>query len=254
MNPTKAVTTATVIRWTVSVVLFFVVWEIVGRRGDYTAIKPFSQVAGQLWSAMTVDGGLWRATAGTLGIALAGYAVAVVVGVAVGYLTGSSPVAAATLDPLVNAAYATPVYMVIPVLGIYLGLEFAGKVFLVVVFAVFVVIINTSAGVRQVPPGLLEMATSFRLTRAQKLRRIILPSAAPYIATGMRLAAGLSVQGAIVGELLLRVDNLGLQLLNAGSSFQIARLLAMSFFIAMLATATMLLARWAERRVIRWPR
>ncbi|MCU1431764.1 MAG: binding-protein-dependent transporter inner rane component [Actinotalea sp.] len=238
---------------TVSIALFFIAWEVVGRSGQYAAIKPVTAVMPQLWSQLTGGTELLSATVGTLGIALVGYVIAVVVGVTVGYMTASSSIAASTLDPLINAAYATPIYMVIPVLGIYAGLEFNGKVFLVVMFAIFVVIINTSAGVRQVPPGLLEMASSFRLTQMQKIRRIILPSASPFIATGMRLAVGLSVQGAIVGELLLRVDNLGLQLLNASSSFQIPKVLAISFFIAMLATATMLLARLVERRVIRWP-
>lgn len=244
----------TALRLVASVLVFFIAWEIVGQMGTWAAIKPFTLVLGELWAAAVDGGELWGATLGTLRIALLGYLAAATIGIGLGYLTGTSEIAAATLDPLINAAYATPVYMVIPVLGIYLGLETPGKVALVVLFAVFVITINTSAGVRQVPPGLLEMASSFRLTRAQKLRRIVLPSASPYIATGLRLGAGLAVQGAIVGELLLRVDNLGLALLNAGSSFQIAKLLAISFFIAILATTTMLLARWAERRVIKWPR
>jgi ABC-type nitrate/sulfonate/bicarbonate transport system permease component len=237
-----------------SVLIFFVAWEVVGRDGRYVAIKPVSAVMPQLWSELTDGTELLQATFGTLSIALVGYLIAVVIGVSVGYLTASSHIAASTLDPIINAIYATPIYMVIPVLGIYAGLEFNGKVFLVVMFCVFVIIINTNAGVRQVPPGLLEMASSFRLTRAQKIRRVVLPSAGPYIATGMRIGVGLAVQGAIVGELLLRVDNLGLMLLNAGASFQIPKLLAMSFFIAILATGSMLLARAVERRAIRWPR
>lgn len=241
------------LRLGLSIAAFFVAWELVGQSERFVAIKPVTMVMPELWDAL-VEGDLIAATIGTLQVAATGYVLAAVVGIALGYVTGSSPVIASALDPLINAAYATPIYMIIPLLGIYTGLEFTGKVFLVVLFCIFVITINTSAGVRQVPAALIETGQAFRLTRLQQVWRIILPSASPYVITGLRLAVGLAIQGAIVGELLLRVDNMGLLLINAGAGFEIPRLLALTFFVALLATSTMLMARWAESRVLRWKR
>lgn len=251
--PSHGMSWPQITRWILAFFMFFVAWEVVGQWGRYSSVRPVTDVMPALWAAIT-GGELLPATVGTLRVAVIGYVIAAVVGIAIGYLTGSSPLAASALDPLINAAYATPMYMLIPVLGIYTGLELRGKVFLVFVFSVFVIIINTAAGIRQVPPQLQEMARSFRLTRAQRVRRIVLPAASPYIITGLRIAVGRAIQGAIVAELLLRVDNLGLFLLNAGASFQIPELLAGSFFVSILAAAAMLVARLVEWRLLRWKR
>lgn len=239
------------IRWTIAFAAFFVGWELLGRFGDLFVVQPFSVVLPRLWEAL-VTGELWEPTVGTLKIAATGFIIAAALGVTLGALVGLSKLAADVLDPLINGAYATPMAMLIPILGIYVGLEFRGKVFLVVVFSVFVIAINSAAGMREVPDDLKEMARSFGVGELALYRKIIAPAASPAIITGLRIGVGRAVQGAIVAELLLRVDNLGLYLVNAAGTFDIPTLLAATFFVTMLAAGAMGLAKIVEWWLLRW--
>lgn len=199
-----------------------------------------------------MSGELLAPTLGTLRVAGLGLAIAAAVGISLGMFIGLNRLAAQVLDPIVNGAYATPMAMLIPILGVYFGLGFRGKVFLVFMFSVFVIIINTAAGMRQVPHELKEMARAFSVSRAGMYRKIVIPAASPAIITGLRIAVGRAVQGAIVAELLLQVDNLGLYLVEAAGTFDIPTLVAATFFVTMLAAGAMGLARLVEWWLLRW--
>jgi NitT/TauT family transport system permease protein len=240
------------LRWFVrgfAIAVFFAVWELIGRRGDYFAIVPATTTIAELWSDLPELG---RAMLGTLTTAAIGYVLGALVGVLVGSLIGLSRLGRATLDPLINAGVVTPMTMLIPVIGIYVGLGFRGKVFFVFLFVVFVVAINTSVGVADTPKELRETADAFVLGRWERYRKVIVPFALPLILTGLRLAAGRAVQGAIIADLLLEVNNVGGYLIEAGSRFQMSKLLAGTFFTAIVAASVMLIARLVERHALRW--
>jgi ABC-type nitrate/sulfonate/bicarbonate transport system permease component len=238
-------------RSTASVVAFFVAWELIGRSENFFAIRPATEVLSELWLLLR-EGELWGPTIATLRIAAVGYAFAVAIGLVVGWIVGTAKLAADVLDPLIGAAYATPLSMLIPILGIYVGLEFRGKTVFVVLFCVFVITLNTAAGVKEVPGATKELGRSFGLSKWQVQRKIVFPAASPYVITGMRIGVGRAVRGALLADLLLRADGLGLYLIEAGSSFDMPRLLAATFFVTMLATSAMVVARLIESRVLRW--
>src|SRR5690606_35970079 len=125
----------------ISLAGFFILWELVGQRADIFVVAPATTVFRQLWESLA-SGELWPPTMGTLKVAFVGFGISIVLGVSIGMLVGRSRLAAEVLDPAINGAFATPMHMLIPVLGIYFGLGFSGKVFLVVVMAIFVIIIN----------------------------------------------------------------------------------------------------------------
>ncbi len=208
-----------------STALFLLAWEWYGSQADQFAIPAPSKVAPALIDSI-LRGGLLQAAAGTLFVAAVGFAIAAVLGVSMGLLIGNVKWADNTLTPLVNAAYAAPITMLVPILGIYVGLGFTGKVTLVVLFAFFVILINTEAGVRQVRDDLVETARSFNATRSQILQAVMVPSTMPFIFAGLPFGVGRAVRGAIVAELLLLVSNLGAFLIRAGSTFNMPRLMA----------------------------
>jgi ABC-type nitrate/sulfonate/bicarbonate transport system permease component len=142
--------------------------------------------------------------------------------------------------------------MFIPVIAVYLGLEFKAKVVGVLLFNVFVIIVNTATGIREVPPSVVEMGRAFGTSPPDMYRRIILPWASPYIITGLRIGVGRSVEGAILFDLFLRTENLGLVIRNAAGSFDLSTLLGAVFFITIIAAGTMGLARIVEWRLLRW--
>lgn len=240
-----------VIRWTASTALFFGLWEIVGQSGIILSIVPPSQVLPTLVEQLA-SRELLEATLGTLVVATVAFVIAGVVGVALGVLIGVSPRWGSILDPLVSASFSVPMAMFIPIFSIYLGLEFTAKVSLAILLSVFIIILNTSAGIREVPESVKEMARAFGVEGREMYRKIIFPWASPYIVTGLRLGVGRTVQGAILADLFLRSQDLGLIIRNANGSFQLDQLLAAVFFITILAAGTMGIARIIEWRLMRW--
>jgi ABC-type nitrate/sulfonate/bicarbonate transport system permease component len=238
-------------RWSLSILLFFVGWELVGRSGVIISIVPATEVLPVLVEEIAA-GEVLVATLGTLAIAAAGFLLGAGIGVPAGMAIGVSPRWSNVLDPLLSAAFAAPIAMFIPVISVYAGLEFKAKVVLVLLFNIFVIVINTATGIREVPGSVKEMARAFGVRGWQMYRKIIFPWASPYIITGLRIGVGRSVQGAILADLLLRAQNLGLFIRKAQGSFQLAELLAAVFFITILAAGTMGIARMVEWRLLRW--
>ena len=239
------------VRFLISAASFFIGWEIVGRFAGIFAIPPFHVVLETL-ADMISTGELWKPTLGTVSVAAAGYAIAALLGVITGTALGLSSMLRSVFEPLVNAAYATPLAMFIPIIGIYLGLDFVGRAFLVVTFCVFIVLMNTQAGVRDVPWEYWELGRSMKLSPMRIVLTIVLPHALPYILIGLRVSVARAVAGAITAELLMSTTNLGLYLQLAGSSFDFNRLIAGTFFVALLSILPVTAAYWIERRLTVW--
>jgi ABC-type nitrate/sulfonate/bicarbonate transport system permease component len=247
----RRVDLVTLIPWLAGTILFFVAWEIVGQSHRFYSIPPMTDTFRTLWDAI-VSGDLIGPTAATVATAAIGLAISLVAGVLLGLAIGSSRLVADVLEPMLNAAYGAPIVVFIPVIALYVGSELRGKVALVVLFCVFAIAMNTAAGVRSVPSGLREMGRAFGLTGRTFYWRVVLAGAVPQILTGVRIAAGRAIQGVLLGELLLRVDNLGFFMVDASSRFNIPRLVAGTFFIALLAFVLMAAVRLIENRVLRW--
>jgi ABC-type nitrate/sulfonate/bicarbonate transport system permease component len=190
----------------------------------------------------------------TLILAATGFVIGAILGITTGVWIATSPRAAAVLDPIVSASFSVPFAIFIPVISIYLGLEFNAKVVLVILFNVFIIIINTASGIREVPLGAKEMARSYDVSKLDMYRKVILPWASPHIITGLRLGVGRSVQGAILADLFLRAQSLGLFIVDAQGRFDIPRLLAAVFFVTVLAAGVMGVARLIEWRLLAWKR
>lgn len=245
------VSRAKLARWAISIGAFFLIWELIGQSHQIIAILPASQVLPDLTREIA-KGDIIRATLGTLSIAGVGFLIGAVLGVPLGVLLGVSKRWSSVLDPLVSASLAAPIAMFIPVIALYLGLEFKAKVVGVLLFNLFVIIVNTATGIREVPSSVEEMGRAFGTSRSAMYRRIVLPWASPYIITGLRIGVGRSVEGAILFDLFLRTQNLGLVIRNAAGSFDLSTLLGSVFFITIIAAGMMGLARIVEWRLLRW--
>jgi ABC-type nitrate/sulfonate/bicarbonate transport system permease component len=234
-----------------AIAIFFTTWELVGRFAGIFAVPPFSRVMAT-FGEMLASGELWEPTLGTAKVAFAGYACAAVIGIATGVALGLSPLFRAAFEPLINAAYATPLTMFIPIIGIYLGLDFIGQTFLVMTFCVFIILMNTAEGVRSVPTEFWELGSSLGRSRLRTVTSIILPHASPYILVGLRVSIARAIAGAITAELLMATTDLGLYLRLAGSRFDFERLVAGTFYVALLGIIPVAIAYLIERRLISW--
>lgn len=213
--------------WTLragAVLFALVAWQAVAGLAGLLVAPP-TAVAAALFEGLVTGGALRGALAGAMAHAVAGYLLAVAVGVPLGAAMGLSDRLGAALDPVVDALYATPVVALAPLFTVWFGLADIGKVALVFAFAVFVILVNTEAGVSDTPGGLVRAARAYGLSGVG-LYRVHLRHALPQVATGLRLGAGRAVRGAVAAELFLFAGGLGQYLIDAGATFQVARLLA----------------------------
>ena len=229
-----------------AVVALLAGWQAVATRSTILLAPP-TEVFEVLLAKVFVDRTLLRAIVDALRQAALGYALAVAVGVPVGFWTPARDV----LDPIIDALYATPMVALAPLIIIWFGLTVVAKVFLVFVFAVFVIIINTEAGVTETPEGLIEAARTFGANDRQVYSKVHFRHALPYVLTGLRLGAGRAIRGMVAAELFLYADQLGQYLIDSGATFRIARLLAGIVALSAVGVLAVGAVGRLERRLVR---
>src|SRR5437762_10733667 len=163
---------------------------------------------------------------------MTGYLAGVVVGIVLGLLVGWYKRLRYALDPFITFLYATPRIVLLPLFIIWFGIGVESKIAVVFLGAIFAILINTAAGVRNLDANLIKVARSFGASDLQLFRTIALPGSLPFILTGLRLGIGHALTGVVVGELVAAQAGIGLMMAVAGSSFQTAKVFAGVFIIA----------------------
>jgi NitT/TauT family transport system permease protein len=188
----------------------------------------------------------------TTAVLLAGYALAVAVGMVVGVMMGMVRPLAKLLDPYVNALYAMPTVALVPLVVIWVGLGFEAKVFLTFIVGVFPIMISAQTGVENISPAYIETGRSFALSRRQMLWKVILPAAIPFFVSGLRLGLGRALVGVVVAEMFTALSGLGYMVTIYANSFKTAYLFVPVITLALLSIALTELLRWAERTLTPW--
>ncbi len=228
-----------------------VCWEALVQGGvvDSLLLPAPTEVASSLWN----DRGLLGPDlAVTLQEVLVGLLVAVVVGCALGVAMHVSPAVRRALRPLVIGSQAVPVPVIAPLFILVLGFGLAPKVLMVALVCFFPVTINLYDGLRRVDPDARKLLRSFDATRWQTFRLLEAPSALPAAFTGLKVAAAVSVIGAVFAEWAGADAGLGHALLTANGQLETARAFAATFLLFALAVALYGLFALAERRVVTW--
>ena len=201
---------------------------------------------------MLRSGQLLSATASSLTVFAAGYALAIVTGVAMGVLMGGVPRIGETLEIYVNALNATPRVAFIPLIILWFGLGTNAKIVVIWLQAVMPILINTYAGVQNTDPDLLEAARSFGAGRGQLFRYIMLPAALPYIVTGLRLGGANAMVGTVIAELYTALSGLGYLIAQFGGTFQTAKYFSPVLVLAAIGMLISQSLKIVERRLARW--
>jgi NitT/TauT family transport system permease protein len=241
-------------RWTLrlaSVVAWLAAWQVVGGMVNPVLLSTPRAVAAAV-PDMIRDGSLPRALGDSLVVLGLGLATGTVAGIVIGLAAGRSQSLAAFLELPLNALYAVPAVALIPVITTWFGFETTARTVVVFVFVVFPVLFSTMRGVREVDPDLVEVARSFCSPERRMWRDLILPSALPYIVTGIRLSIGRALIGVVVAEFLTAISGLGYVITQNANSFQIARMWVPVVVIALLGIVLTALLDWAERHLAAW--
>jgi NitT/TauT family transport system permease protein len=191
-----------------SFVLFFALWELAGRWPVSPAFPPFITTF-QALLEMVKDGSLLRAYLITLQPLLIGVALCGVAGIAFGIGMGLSRTVEWLSLPVFIILQAAPMAAIIPLLTYMYGIGLTSKVLAVIMLAAPVIVMNSYKGIRNTGASLLQMCRSFQGTRTQEIVKIILPSAAALIFTGLRLGLAMGFIGIVIAELLITPTGIG---------------------------------------------
>jgi NitT/TauT family transport system permease protein/putative hydroxymethylpyrimidine transport system permease protein len=226
-------------------------WEAVVRLGgvDPLILPAPTQVLQALWD----DRGLLAPDLWTTSYeVLLGLLLAVLAGAALGVAMHVSPALQRALRPLVIGSQAVPVPVIAPLVILVLGFGLAPKVLLVALVCFFPVTINLYDGLRRVDPDARKLLRSFDASRWQSFRLLEAPAALPAAFTGLKVAAAVSVIGAVFAEWAGSDAGLGHALLTANGQLETARAFAATFLLFVLAVGLYGLFALLERRVVRW--
>jgi len=236
-----------------SIIVALVVWELVSRGGLISERDLPSMTAsfGELWT-MVKTSDFWHAFFQTVRGWAIGLGLAILLAVPLGIALGSSEFAARAFRVPIEFLRPIPSAALIPLLFLTLGTTLESEIFLATFGAFWPLLIQTIYGVRDVDPLAVDTGRSFGLGRFERLYRITLPSAVPYIMTGLRISSQVSLILAFTAELFMGVPGLG-QEVNYASSFGLTvDLYAYALATGILGVAIHLFMSALERRVLRW--
>jgi sulfonate transport system permease protein len=202
--------------------------------------------------ALLADGELVRHVAASLGRVLAGFACGAAAAIAVAICVGLSRLAEQLLDPTLQVLRNVPSLAWVPFLLLWLGIDEAPKLTLIAIGAFFPVYLNLVAGIRQTDRKLIEVGYVFGLGRAALVRRIILPSARPYLWTGLRVALGQAWLFLVAAELIASTRGLGYLLIDGQNTARPDVMLVSILVLALLGKLSDGVLRRLERRALHW--
>ncbi|MGO2110491.1 MAG: ABC transporter permease [Pseudoclavibacter sp.] len=204
----------------IGVVALFVIAELVSRSGivSSTFLPPTSTVLGTMFGLL-LDGEFWVAILSTMQAWAIGLAVCTIVSVAIGLLLGSSAIAYTGSRTLIEFLRPIPSVALIPVAMVLLGNGLEMKVGLIIYSAAWPILFNTIYGMHDVDPVAKLTAQSFGRGRLSTLLNVSLPSALPFIFTGIRVSASVALIVAVSAEFFGGAsEGLGRWLLEASST------------------------------------
>ncbi|PBC18813.1 MULTISPECIES: ABC transporter permease [unclassified Mesorhizobium] len=240
--------------WLPAVILLLatiVVWEAVVRIFAISAfiIPAPSEIAQSLVAQW---GTLMQATLVTAGEILFGFLVSVAVGIAIALVIVRFDWLGRALYPLVVLFQNVPKVALAPIFILWFGYGLAPKIGLILVIAFFPVTLSMLAGMQSVDRSLLSLMNSVGASRTQILFRIRVPHSLPNLMAGTKIAATLSVIGAIVGEFAGASDGLGYVIQFASTQLDTALVFAALLLVSVLGIAFYYAAEILERIVVPW--
>ena len=231
-----------------SLLVWCAIWEIVGRLDLMLMLPPFSDVLAAAFELVQTPS--WQsATVTTLRAFVTGMVLAIAVGIPLGVLMGRSKIADDLLGMWVNIFSSAPLSAIVPVLMILFGFGEKTIVAAVFLFAIWIIVLDTRAGVRHISPSLIEMARSYGASRRVLYAKIILWAALPEILAGIRLGLIRGVKGVVIGQLLVAIVGYGALFETFSRNFRMAEFWALTIILFAFALVISGLIERAEAKV-----
>lgn len=228
------------------------IWEIYVDLHDasFSLVLPAPhQVATSLYTDRAL---LWSNFLVTAKEVLLGIVVATIVGFVLAVAIHFSPTIRRAVYPLLVASQAVPVVILAPLLILWLGFGLLPKLIVIALVSFFSIVVTTSAGLAAVDPDLLKLMRTFDASRLRTFRHVELPAALPGVFTGVKIAAAVSVIGAVFAEWSGSNSGLGYVILQSLPQLLAARGVAAVVLLSLFAIALFALLTLAERLLLPW--
>ena len=230
-------------------------WEAAARSGLFSPliVPSITRIGYQLWVLAIQPESLvelWH----TIARGLSGFALAAVVGVALGIWMGRSAAAAGCLGPIFSSTYPIPKIALFPIFIYLFGIGSLSKVLLVFLECLYPIAITTQAGGRGVNRVLVWSAANMGASRARILWSVVVPATAPFAFAGFRIAMPIAMIVVIITEMISSADGLGYLAMYALASFKTDRMLAVVVAIGFLGLGLDRLLVLMRDRLVVWER
>ncbi|MGN9907344.1 ABC transporter permease [Phytohabitans sp. LJ34] len=237
--------------WLALPVVLFAVWWFATANSQNFYVPPLSEILRTFPEVWTWD----RIRADVLPslIRLAvGYTIAVLAGVSLGVLVGSSRPVRAVLEPVLEFFRAIPPPVLVPVIMLFAGIGDTMKVVVIAAGCVWPILLNTVEGVRAVDSVLADTCRSYGITGPSRIGHLVLRSASPQIAAGMRQALSIGIILMVISEMFAASNGLGFTIVQFQRSFAIPDMWSGILLLGLLGLALSVLFRLVESWSLRW--
>ncbi len=175
--------------------------------------------------------------------------IAIALGLTLGLWLGLHRLAGEVGEPILVSLYSLPKITLYPLILLVFGLGLSAKVAFGAIHGVIPIVLFTMNAIRTMKPVYYKTACVMRLSRGQLIRRIILPSAAPEIFSGLRIGFALTLLGVLIGEMFASQRGLGFLIVNAIDLHDISRMLAVTLLLALFSIAASVALLAIDRRL-----
>jgi NitT/TauT family transport system permease protein len=236
-------------------VLLIGLWQLLAARG--TINPAFSGEPSSIWSSFiglfessTLGSDVWT----TMQETLAGFAISVVLGILVAYWMVRLPFLERTFAPVATAANAVPRIALMPVFIIWFGLGPASKIFNVVSFVFFLVLLNSLSAFQQAQSDRdsLLLARTLGFSERQRMWKFVLPGTVPVLFATMELALIYSFTGAVIGEMLGGYNGLGVTIETDANALNTNGYFAVVLLVVIITLLLVQILRFIRERLLRW--
>ncbi len=244
-------TGASVTRPLLLAIAIFLVWEVSCRLFGIPefVLPPPSAILAAGWErhALIADHALQ-----TLYTTVLGFAVAMVVGAALGILIGSSRTVYDAAYPILVAFNAIPKVAVVPLIVIWTGIGTVPAIITAFIISFFPIVVNVATGLASVEPELQDVLRVLGASRWEVIRKVAIHRALPFFFASVKVAVTLAFIGSVVSETIASNNGIGYLILSASSRFQVTLVYAAVLTIAAMSVVMYYLCAIAERHFVGW--
>lgn len=234
---------------------FLIIWQLLATMTDVPRLflPSVTEVFAEM-AEMSAEGILWSNLTISLTVYVIGMIISLAIAIPAGFLIGGIRVLDKALSTYIWALYTTPRLVLMPIVLLWVGINDAARITIIVLSAVPATLVVVMEGVKTTDAGLLKAARSFGASRYRLFKSVVVPSTVPFIATGVRMGVSRGLLGLFIGELFTADNGIGYIITLAAKNFNSARTFAMLLVFVLFCVAMVSATQFLERKVMEWRR